>query len=378
MTSSLIVIAFALSACSGGSSSSSSGDRAQPVPNIDLKSCTYNASEGQSVDMQSLDIETLSVASFGKKFNRALLEAVGHASVNETVKFINMTDVTVYQAPAIQTTACSQELFANAEVLPQDLSQEWDEATTDTDGSKSILLGLYLPENSKGGTLPSILQQAAIIVSKNVSRWTLIHEFMHHLFMLQSRSEGYNSDKSFSDWQNSINAYNASLDDNSLPRADQVKKSVELYVKVAQGADEHTVHYALEEMAIEKELKDATKSGVISFAPPSSNWYLNKSSEKAIGRYNTTIKIATYLRSEAEKLGLSQHVEMMKDVISHCYIRISEINQITYQYPHSSKNLLAGIQGISAVEGEHVGCSHSKRDREIDEAFGKIKVLTKK
>lgn len=370
-TFAVTLLAISLTACSGGSSSSS-GDRAEPVRNIDLKSCTYNATEGSSADFQSLSIENLKETSFGKKFNRALLEAVGKASVNETVKFVNMTDVTIYQAPAIQTSACSQELFANVATLPQDLFEEWDDARTNSNGSKGILLGLYLPEKSKLGTISSLNDQAAIIVSKNVSRWTLIHEFMHHLFMLQARTEGYDSDTSFMTLSKNIDAYNANINNKSISEVERARRATELYAQVSQSFDEQLVHFTLEEMTIEKELKDSYRDGSVAYAPPSSNWYLNDSAERAIERYNKTNRIAQSLKTEALINGLTEEAKRMDLVIAQNNLRISEINQITYQFPNKSENILAGIQGLPGIEADHSGCSHAKKGDDLDSMFKKI------
>lgn len=313
--------------------------------------------------MSWINATALKTTHFDKKYNRQYLEAIADASVLDSVSFINQTDVTVFHSDSVVTTQCSRDLFASTSEMPGDLQKLWDRAAYSDDDS--ILLGLYLPEKSHYGQAPSLDQQAAIIVRKNTSRWTLIHEFMHHLFVTQAMQEGYDSDQEQAAYNKAKIAFLNYVKTHHLTTDEEFSETIRLFVEFGTLLDGILVHYPLEEVTIESELKEAVASRTLFFVPESTNGYLINSAESALKSYSSLLESARKFQSLA---GIYQtkgkmSLDILEDKLNK---RVNEIYSITLKYgSKQSSPQLSLSNRQSRGDNSHIECSHGKISQQI-------------
>ena len=355
--------ALSLSACSGSGSGGDSSQREPKTYGFPTQSCVYGLLEGQSADVSQLQQKTVEHASFDKPYNAALFRAVAKSNIPSTIELISKTAAVVYQADAAPTQECSVDLFSSLPTLPSDLRSKWMSAAPED--AQSILLGLYLPMNSRpDNDLPSVSNHAAIIVRKNTNRWTLVHEFMHHLFMLESVERGYNEKVAFAKYKETIENVKAIENDATLSNSQKIEKHVLNYVELVAAFDSQLIHFTLEEMTIEKAMKEASSSRKLLYAPESSNWYIHSSAEKARETWNHVkelgYELIQYANSEPGHDAAAAKVREMNSFIDS---RLNEISRIDYAYPVLGQmdHALSLQLGLEL----HVGCSHDQKADEI-------------
>lgn len=178
-----LIVLLVLSACSN----SETQDKKEVVivrdrTLVKKASCQYKFNEGSEAP-QTLPAPFKRETSFGKLLDFARLESVFLASGQETVRFLNLGDTQVYKTNFM---AESGSCYYSEDVpeAPADLMQEFN-ASNDRSGDN--VLGLYLPVKWKN--LASVDQTAAILVRKDSDKWTLVHEYTHHLFSQEGEAE---------------------------------------------------------------------------------------------------------------------------------------------------------------------------------------------
>lgn len=360
ITSFFTVVAInSLTACSeGGSSSSGRVDEKPTTPtDYNTQSCVFERTDGERAIIQNLSRPSIITASFGKKYDRALLEGVHEASVLESIQFINQTGGTVYQAPRTPTTKCSRDLFSVAKNLPSDLSNEWNRAA----GGDGILLGLFLPRKS----FPSTQDKAAIIVTLNGNRWTLVHEFMHHLFLKQAEVDGYTDEAAKAEFGEVIRLIDQ-IDNSGSSDDEKARRYADILPRFYAAFDSMLVHFTLEEATIERTMKVDSNRGKLRFAPASTDWYLNSSIEKAVGLYGQIKSLANEI---ARRDTRPQTTTMVRQVISDIDNRINEAQNVKNNYNAEFKAPIALMEGSM---DEHIGCSHEKESEQMMEVMESV------
>jgi hypothetical protein len=137
-----------------------------------IASCLYRFNEGpRTLELPGQKIQN---TSFGKPLDLNLLTPVLRSSAAELVRFAETKNVRFYKTAAFLSGGCG---FAESlPPAPQDLE------TSFVSGGQEVV-GLYLPANSPDS--PSTKDLAAIVVAQDSNKWTLTHEYMHHLFQLE-------------------------------------------------------------------------------------------------------------------------------------------------------------------------------------------------
>lgn len=327
----------------------------------DTKSCVYGVDEGGVARFEKMTQTRVKKAAFNKAFNYSLFEGVAAASVAESMNFISGTNVSIYKTEGISTNNCERNLFSGANEMPSDIRDKW--AASSSAGTMAI----YFPKGEPG--LSSNEKQASIIIRVNTNRWTLVHEFMHHLFELKSVEEGVNTNeikaKLSADFELFVSLSGAGKSEDQLAR---------LFERIVDRYDSLMIHYTLEEIAIETFMKEQKRKGVLKYAPESSNWYINESAKKAIEGYGELKTLARSLSSKAYLNDRREVSNRMDALIKKMDARISEINIAKSSYPDYSRSLkLSDTLGLSLGTGAHdAPCSH---DQEMDSIFQAIKNL---
>ena len=330
-------------------------DRALSAPDtLDTKSCVFTASEGPQAAISALGTKEIVRTFFDKEYNFSYLRAIGHASVVSSIDFINKTDVTLYKAKELPTSGCSANLFEGLKSMPSDLQRGWgDDIEADADGS--FILGLYLSK-SPSWARPSLNNSAAIIIRKNTNRWTLVHEFMHHLFQLRAAEQGYDDDQARLEFSASIKAFNEIEDDKKLTDHQKAIAMVPAYERYAKALKVILTHYFLEEITIEATLKDLNKTGDLGFAPVSSNWYIQSSVDKVTNYYLELTRAGDGIKKKLEgyagREALAYRILVADVSIGDLFTQATKISD---KYPIENR-----INGILGFDFEtHEGCAHS-------------------
>ncbi len=326
------------------------------------KSCDFTFTDGNSINHNIIGTSSISKAYFGKEFNKNYLEAISSASVEATLRFVNQTGVTVYKSSLIETEYCSSSLFSSASTMPQDIQDKWTtsiQQIDDKDGDDGFVLGLYLPP-TKSHLFPSLHSSGAIIIRENTNRWTLIHEFMHHLFMLRSREKGYDPDVSLINFSKNFENLKSILAREDISIIKMATDAVEPYLNFVESLDEQLVQFPLEEMTIEAVLKDA--SDTIKYAPPTSNEYIHSTANIALKNYMRIVNLgeSIYRELPVEEKALHEKMSVAMDKIAD---RILEITMIQQKYPYSHRESLGDnfllLANSESTHVHHKGCPHT-------------------
>jgi hypothetical protein len=311
LTSTLFPITLSLlvGGCGQGTPKPSVANGSDGFRKYRQQSCEFGWTDGGSVDEVAAAQASIETTLFGKRFNRAALQAIDGASARDTVEFIERSQAAhVYFVPK-SVSDCN--LFDHVTPAPTDLSDFWDDTTRD-EAADSFTVGMYLPQGSKG--LSTTQSAGAISLRRDANRWHLVHEYMHHLFGVQAVADGFDG-----------NALDASLDGigrrfTSAASTYDAFKSQTTYGEYVAALDalfqayrQVALHYALEEVTIETLLQKEHASGRLTYAPfdeESSDAYIRASGEKVLDQLDAFRDETRKARIEALTRGFDDAPEL--------------------------------------------------------------------
>ncbi len=184
-----VVFLSTLSACGKSDGSSSSRPpSAVGAANRDyeLSACTYRLDEGYGINREWANRTNVQDSYFGKKFDFAPLQAVLYSSAQATLDYFQRLGVRYYKV-VVSDSRCN--MFSGLSPAPADVRRYWDGFSGKVETGQ-LLEGLYL--HIRHPEAPSVTQnQAAIVIRQDASRWTILHEFMHHLFEVQAEYDSH-------------------------------------------------------------------------------------------------------------------------------------------------------------------------------------------
>lgn len=363
------LVFISIVACSNGDSGKSKPLEDKKSSNYNTKSCEYTLTQGDVADHSIIGTSLISKVYFDKEFNQSYLDAVASANVDSTINFVNQTGTTVYKSSMIDTKQCSSSLFVGADVMPKDIQNKWDAAIKQTEDTEGFILGLYLP-HTNSSLFPSLQSNAAIIVRENTNRWTLVHEFMHHLFLIRSAEQGYDQDMSTIKFSKGFEELKAALDRKGISDSELAQGVAEPYINFAESLDERLIHFTLEEMTIEAILKEAYNNNKIKYAPSNSNWYIYSSAEAALKNYKLIKDLGEqiYLALPSSKDSLRTKITTILDKVRDRKLEIAQIQQKYPYYESSDYNAL-----LAGSFSHNEGCSHQIEGERILNLTSKIK-----
>lgn len=370
----VILSALVIAGCGSGSG----GDKKlSDVVNNDVSqysyaSCLYKYDEGPLASpLLSSDVRT---SYFGKKIDHALLSPVLRASGSEVVRFAENTGVSFYKVEASAVGSCGF-----AAVLPDakpDLNAEFKKFSKD-----SNILGLYLGQNTPD--LVSTQNSAAIIVRKDVNKWVLVHEYLHHLFHKQLVLEGGSEDIK-SEFKAVATEYDLVKEKSKNASGAEAKeltsKTAKLLAQMSDKFLEVMRQYYLEEMTIESLLAEEFNSGRLTLVVEGQR--INgaaytvvsaKKTEKLIEAvereiyYFKLLNSYTLDSSDQRALQASEsQLSAIKSDISRLYSKAdSYLNQkLGYGYQRG-----LGLSGLHAEYENHSGCSHGQAADDVAEVI---------
>jgi len=275
----MAVLPLSLTACGGGGGGGGSGAEVVRIP---PSKPSYGVDEGEAAKMETLSQLNPVSTYFDKRYNRPNLEGVLRASGNESAKYIQAMDVSLYRVP----TSAQVPYFLKLSLAPDNLVTVWNDAAGGvTDGT---LAGLYFEAcgfvrcQTPSNPMPTIL------VAQTSTRWTIVHEMMHHLFNMQRKREGtlsYGSaiqrlDQSTKRLQYDIDQFKQFNDRAYLDQAAGVFEESLKWTKAALAAQ------ALEETTVERVLVDEWANERLFYvdktSPVNAVWYMATNAQKAL------------------------------------------------------------------------------------------------
>lgn len=320
---------------------------------------------------------------FGKPYNQDWLSAIGHSSILDTVDYVESKGVRVYKAEPVSQK--SSHVFTAASTMTWDIDREWRLADQPLAGTScGFLAGLYLGRGkmnySTKKEIPSLKNEAAIVVREDTGRWTLVHEFMHHNFRTQANAQGY-SDNRLQLRYRSVNAEKSALESNkALSNREYARRMSALFLQYVDIVDELIVHYYFEEVAIEALLQDQYASGKLQYvsggAFENANRYINQSKKVVLEVYRGMNATYDKLFRLTSTNGLFTE---MKQIAHYTELRDQRLDQLSAVI---DRHKAPAIHGLFSMTGEilpadeSIGavmpCAHAQ---EIEGQFSEIALM---
>ena len=245
-------------------------------------SCQFGLNEGETLAQpdQAAAPDSLRVH-FGKTFDASLFLPIKRASAADAVRFAELQGVRIFRMEGA-TSRC--HMFDSLEGAPADFKSHWDRIAAGDGGGRGTLVGMYLERGSP--EVPTSGATTALIgVRPDANRWTVMHEYLHHLFQLDPSRQGTSGaelKQRYVDERNELNSlyllYVASYD------VDDFRRFVDQFLKAYRTTRELLTRYFLEEVTIETLLQEELAEGGLGFAPfmeTASDGYIRQSAQRA-------------------------------------------------------------------------------------------------
>jgi len=331
--------------------------------------CQFTADDGGPALDSLAHKQKIQTTFFGKRFNRSHLDALMGASARETARYVSTyEDAQIYH---IKSHASSCRIYDFLPRVNAELSQVWRSAAV------SGLVGLYLPRGYKlGDQLVMTTANAGAILVRDVgTRWTLVHESMHHLFHTQTIADGQADDEVLKKlWLNSGNQ----LKDlagrfEASPSDEQLFSSLVTELSKYHGyLYQILVRFPLEEMTIERTLIERYQSARFSYVPDrtlnSRHYIINSSSDaqselqKVYSFASRLLRIASQSSSDMMKQNKASLDELRSTIRSEA-MDIQNIESIARDSvgPHSIETHAADVDSEELEQP----CQHEQEFKEL-------------
>lgn len=342
---------------------------------VKIASCEYSFNEG-GIAASSLPKTQNETMSFGKVLDISLLKSIYQASGEETVRFINLTGATVYRTNfKVNEGSC---FYAQAvPEAPADLMNKFINVDLQNDGH---VLGLFLPKNTEN--LYSLNSQAAVLIRNDSDKWTLVHEFTHHLFSKEVETLRSSDNLMYQRY--------TALD--KFKRLDQLAAGNYTEQNLSEMANHAYIfgeshlelmrRFPLEEMAIESLLGRSYRNSILKYVSYvmmlNGQNYIQDSAEDAIDRMKAAQDLLSRLLDKMKKNGmLSQsYYQQIENLISQYQNIMPEVlrekNEASYYLSLYSGFIDSRKANLLSPElrkpSEHLkGCEHDQKIKAADQ-----------
>lgn len=337
------------------------------------ESCQYSYSQG---DLAPLTVSSpkMKTTYFDKQFDENKLAAVLDTSAAETVRFAEMTGVKYYKTTFMQaaTDACA---FAG------DLPSAPNQLMSFFNSGGDSVLGVYLPKMFQG--YPDLANSPAILVRIDSDRWTLVHEYMHHLFSSLENTK-LTDDQVKKNYGNQMDGYLSKI--KSAKAGISSEKNYREAVDYLSAGDASLIEllkrFFLEEMTIEANLGEKFDARQMEYVPASMRLngaaYTLSSAEKIkafLSLHEDEIsKTRLALNAEGSAKYKNELNKLQADLDAFTKLRTEMrplVSKATdYYYRHGLASTNKSMAAIVADIDQHsqAGCSHSKQGEEILES----------
>lgn len=372
--------------------STSSDNSAHVVPDDNgsaAASCEFKSDEGGPSSMSLLSARKIERAAFAKEYNRSKLEGILTASVNETLGYVQADRVSVFKKEN-DGRGCS--IYAQVAAMPNGVVNYWESVQDKVLLSKVEqvlaakekvrIMGLYVGKTSKA-LEDSEEKKPFIIVRENSTRWTLVHEFMHHLFMSSALEKGHDDQAMIARLRTAIQRLNK-FSEKDLKVEDRAKAAIEAALEYSAANDDFLLHYYLEEMTIEDQLRKDYRAGNLKYVTEydyqNAGWYIRYSAdnfEKFVDPLKELAKTITDTIQdsdikESSKAALIEKLSPMSQLVKSRSRQVSEVKSRNSE--DATTAITGGIQK-KIYSGFHAPCEHALP---VDELVDQLKGINEK
>jgi hypothetical protein len=329
-------------------------------------SCELKPGDGGTSAISLLSGRHLQRAAFGKEYNRSKLDGILTASEVETLSYVQADGVSVFKKEN-DGKGCS--LHSGAAVMPSKVNEYWESLHAQLEKNekeKVRIMGLYAGKTS---AILAATDQAGpfIVIRENSTRWTLVHEYMHHLFMSEAVARGHD-DQAVHEHLDTAFQRLIGITSDDIQTEYGLIDAVSAFVEYAKYNDEVLLHFYLEEMAVEDQLRSDFESGKLKFVTyfdyQNAGWYIGYSADNFSGLEDQVQKFSTTLE---EKIKTSDISSNRKTSLLSRVSAVSKQVQLRKKQVSDLKSKLGGVAAPAAPAGVamiswvyfHAPCSHA-------------------
>lgn len=277
-------------------------------------SCAVSAQVGGAAPLV-LNPTGLSQLLFRKSIDYGKISALFQASGNETVRAIQTANVALYKGDGVPLGQCPQYSYLNS--APGDLQGYWIGLARSVAFSEGggRLLGLYI---AQGDQLGSVKPKGALIVTADTTKWTLIHEFMHHEFDVALRGSGQytHPEQLRAAAEPALQYFMAAfktVPENQGPDASSANLWRDHLYRLGATLPQIFLQFYMEEIAIEHTLSSAYSSGQLAYVPDlrqDARGYMSF----AVNRLDQLTQLfVRALRSYSQSAGANEHMPALSN-----------------------------------------------------------------
>ena len=361
------LFAVLISGCDSSSSPKAEPKREAPenLSDSEKASCEFKADQGDFAP-SVVPASRLIKSHFEKPIDESLVLPVLATNAVETVRFAKFSNLEFYSVGAMSQKSC--KLFSFLPIAGSTERAVFDGFQKASSEKKSNILGVYFsPENKD---FEGKNKNAFILMREDTTRWTLVHEYMHHLFSKEVQSIKRDMDVT-DGLDKEITIYKKVYEDyEKNPSNQNLFLLVKSFEKIIDLRIEILKRYTLEEITIESYLIGHYRSGKLKYVPTgdlkSAKWYINSSVKSAQDSNKTLTQLIdlstqslTQIIKETPELALEAKVIEDKVKTRKTYLAklMTEVSDL------ESKNLYGFNEDVltqkSSAQGHHAGCSHS-------------------
>ncbi len=366
-----LITAVLLSGCGGGSSAPS---ELVGKHDANAASCLYGFNEGEMAP-SSLPAPNIQSAAFNKPYDQNLFNSVGSASGAEVLRFSALTGVTFYKVDKRKnkTIGC---LFTgtlpNAPTLIEKKFREI-EGDTQSEDPDSSLLGIYMPSETVQSLTDFAYSENMIVVLNDSEKYTMVHEFMHHLFKLgKKESDGMIKNRLI----RSFELYEAAEEKfkSNETAANLIHFSTQLE-RLVIDLIPFLRSFHLEEVALETEMYKHYSRGKLRYISEDSrrngDWYITSSGEstqnliKELKITNNLVLISNKARmldlTDLDKASVLESTDKANQLISNVNSELNTLIQQAHARLQKSNFRRTRSGLVASSSSPHEGCAHRRQ-----------------
>jgi hypothetical protein len=269
-------------------------------------SCDYAFDEGGASPL-ALPVAHSTVSRFLKTYDSSLIDAVQESSGSETERFADLTGVTFYKVNDLDISERDCLFTKSLPDAPSSIAKYFrtaEDSVKGVDGGKSTLLGFYLDKQRVESLSGATSIGPVITIKDDGERYTMVHEFFHHVFDLSKPVSGtqlqINLSGSAQVVSDAMDKYNA---DGSAANLQTLAIALD---KQSQDLIKVLKEYTLEEMTIEFELNQRYERKVLKYVNKYSrlngDFYIVSSAESALARIQKNEELIAGIEDDAKLL----------------------------------------------------------------------------
>lgn len=374
----LCILILVLSSCSSESGNSNKFIELTQT-GVQLASCQYGYDEGEP-SPKELPAQDYKTTYFGKKYDQSLLYAIASTSGRETVRFAGLTGVNYYRVDLSSMDGCNYTI--SLDLAPWDLDKDFRLANKRLDGS---ILGIFYDQERIAMVTKNSLTKPAIVVKNNSDRYTLVHEFMHHLFSKKQKDGELTVAKQLAEKDEAYTKAEAIFD--IEPSEENYHHLVVSYYEYVKILIQYMSQYSLEEMTIETELSSLFENGALKYVHElrrtNGDRYILNSSEVAMEMIKSLKLVHQKIRSynmkynSAESQVISNQTQSKIDEVESQIYNLNRAAVLRLQKQNRGFVDLQSQQYLLNQEDlykKDFDCSHSHLEREhLKETIKKLR-----